>query len=417
MDQKFLESVDYLYVIKSPSILVDDQMCISSLTYIRSKMYEKDERLFNYLLDQNMHVLFSDLLNYLACVCSDFTFEWNAQHTQRAKLLELILTMVNFAASKSIKFNIRLNATDIIDGHFQLIRNDTFVRKCQERGDASIFDTAVSNISWLSQYCDDYKKKWIDLDAVNLLVKISKVFSTCTASAYQAISNIADDKQIETLYDIQVCVRELVRYLKMMSDGLINGKMCVNRTLEVIENDRVVIKDSHYNTYDGMQSFYGILVALNKLAVNDKIRKELFFDHKVKEDLKCLLRKGYWLEKKLTLKLMAQLSFNKQIGADLMKDKELVDFLNSVVTDLNYKNDFDIAEAKGICHQIKWNLNEGWYNRIEQIPNSNSHIMISYNAGSRDLCYKIKIHLESSGYRVWMDVSEIQGINSFDTEQ
>ena len=35
--------------------------------------------------------------------------------------------------------------------------------------------------------------------------------------------------------------------------------------------------------------------------------------------------------------------------------------------------------------------------------------MISYNTASRALCLKIKEHLESHGYRVWIDISDIHG--------
>ena len=40
---------------------------------------------------------------------------------------------------------------------------------------------------------------------------------------------------------------------------------------------------------------------------------------------------------------------------------------------------------------------------------SQGHVMISYNTGSRELCLKIKSELEASGYKVWMDVSDIHG--------
>jgi hypothetical protein len=43
------------------------------------------------------------------------------------------------------------------------------------------------------------------------------------------------------------------------------------------------------------------------------------------------------------------------------------------------------------------------------LDKTKSHIMISYNCGSRDLCLKIKDELKAKGYQVWIDVEQIYG--------
>lgn len=42
-------------------------------------------------------------------------------------------------------------------------------------------------------------------------------------------------------------------------------------------------------------------------------------------------------------------------------------------------------------------------------PDSNTHIIISYNRDSREVCLKIKEELEKSNFKVWIDVEEIHG--------
>ena len=64
--------------------------------------------------------------------------------------------------------------------------------------------------------------------------------------------------------------------------------------------------------------------------------------------------------------------------------------------------------------QIKWNISETSKAKRNETLQSDKkdtekHIMISYNYGSRPLCIKIKDYLISLGYKVWIDVNDIYG--------
>jgi hypothetical protein len=43
------------------------------------------------------------------------------------------------------------------------------------------------------------------------------------------------------------------------------------------------------------------------------------------------------------------------------------------------------------------------------VSDTNRHVMISYNSASREVCLGIKKHLESVGYKIWIDVESIHG--------
>jgi len=89
---------------------------------------------------------------------------------------------------------------------------------------------------------------------------------------------------------------------------------------------------------------------------------------------------------------LAQLSFSESISADLAKNADLIEILNSLASE-NPSNLSD-ANEKDVCvniitliKQIKWNMKERSQSpqiNIEPIDNEkHGHIMISYNTVSR----------------------------------
>lgn len=72
------------------------------------------------------------------------------------------------------------------------------------------------------------------------------------------------------------------------------------------------------------------LRGLNKLAVNDKLRSEIYFEDGLKESLKIILMKGNEIEQKYAIKVLCQLSFNHDIALDIVKDEDLVLFLKRI---------------------------------------------------------------------------------------
>lgn len=116
-----------------------------------------------------------------------------------------------------------------------------------------------------------------------------------------------------------------------------------------------------------------------------------------------ILQKGNEPEKRLALKLIGQLSFDKSVSDDIQQDSEYMNILNSLNNDGSFSR---------LVDGIKWNLktNDSVESR-DQGDNkaSDKHIMISYNSASRGLCLKVKSFLESIGHKVWIDVSNIHG--------
>lgn len=139
-----------------------------------------------------------------------------------------------------------------------------------------------------------------------------------------------------------------------------------------------------------------------------------------------MIQFGNEIEKRYSLKLLCQLTFNKNISADVNENAEFISLLESIKS--------STPSLQGLVETIFWNLKtSGIEDQVEaekeeieneggEVAGNNesagggggggvdgSHIMISYNSASRQLCLKVKSYLEELGHKVWIDVSNIHG--------
>ena len=115
------------------------------------------------------------------------------------------------------------------------------------------------------------------------------------------------------------------------------------------------------------------------------------------------------------LKLLAQLTFNKEIRKSINETKEYKkSFENSNYHSQNFNENHDeklvYSSICRVIENIEWNLNteHRQSNVINQsLNNQQQHIMISYHSSTLELCIKIKHELESMGYKVWMNLDKL----------
>jgi hypothetical protein len=282
--------------------------------------------------------------------------------------------------------------------------------------EVSLFEYIVMNILSLSRMADESKNVWLDLDPVNLLLKIARVKETTKFDAFLAISNICDDKQIESLTEIHSIISIIIERLKQIENDFNNDDFKRSNRQVVIDN-KIVDCEVHCITQmnSTKTSIIVLLQGLYKLSVNEKIKADIYNNFDIKKSLKVLLLKGNHFEAYFTLRLIAQLSFSECISNDLLKDDEFITILDNLSKSLVDDGDEEkiIKNIKKIIEKINWNFSIINFKRCESVKSmeddKNKHIMISYNTGSRDLCLKIKEKLESLGYKVWIDVNDIHG--------
>lgn len=342
-ESKLIESIDLLNRVKSPEKIVNDPDCFSSLIYIKSSLFTIPDLDYAIFLDKSpFDQTLADLMAYLTQDCDQFDVAAYVAKTEgpgaaKLEMFFILLSLVNILVSKSIRFNVKINKTSIIESHVKLLQSDSFVDKCLTNKLLYFYEFGVSNVNWMSRYCgEEVKTKWLGLGVVGHLIKVSKKFDTCVTSAYQAIANIITEKQLDEVdaADISFGIKALARTLKTISNALVNKKSSiVDDTLEVIVNEKAVQKQAHFIVGKGRQSVFGIVQALYKFSVNDRIKEEIYFGYKIKEDFKNIIDNSFPIERRLTVKFIAHLSFNKKIGADLVQDKAYMEFINKLITE------------------------------------------------------------------------------------
>jgi hypothetical protein len=312
-------------------------------------------------LEKRFHEFLSEMLNYLSALANELDLDTYvashqepSQNTTRIDLLFILLSLLNVLVCKSIRFNQEVNKTAVIVPHLMLLKSDTFINKCIKNKSVYFLEFLVANVNWLSRYCgDDARRKWAEMDAISLLVKISKIEEGCILSAFQAISNVATSQQIEAMdpAEINFGLKSLVKTLKSITNGLAKNKSnIIDGTIEVMINDKSFQRQAHFIVGNGRQSVFGIIQALYKLGASDKIKEDIFFQYKIKDDLRIILENSFNIEKRLTVKFIANLSFNAKIGGDLVKDKEYMAFINGFISD-DAKTKSDAPEEIRSCHK------------------------------------------------------------------
>lgn len=241
------------------------------------------------------------------------------------------------------------------------------------------------------------------MDAVEAMLKISKLKPSTESWAFITVCNIASDKQIQTLSEINKAVSMFVGVVlqnsnelgTMTNDDDDNDKDALNAiAMEKITNKKIITSGCLPLNY------ILVLRSLYKLAMNDRLRGEIYFKNRIKDQLKVILKNAKIdeTECEFTLELLCQLSFNEVISQDIAKDKELVEYLG-------VKGQGRIGSLK---ETLLWNLktSQSSINNLALSKTDGSklsndeHIMISYNSASRDLCIRVKDELETVGFKV-----------------
>jgi hypothetical protein len=142
------------------------------------------------------------------------------------------------------------------------------------------------------------------------------------------------------------------------------------------------------------------------------------------------------IEKEYAIRLLYQLSFDKNVAKLIKSDKKLIESVNNLINSAS--NDQEIAKnypkLLEYCKGLKWTIEtklsqdenarrNSLVNLVNQKmlqpesgePSSESEtpkqhqIMISYNSQNREMCLNIKSQLEKLGFKIWIDVENIHG--------
>ena len=437
-DEEFKEQIsqalNYLNAIDDISNVFNDQNAYNAFCFICYTSAYKPNYIFEYFDMQHCEILFSKIFSYFSTIQNEINFDETVKfnsaenltdlNEKRATLFCLLFYAVNIYMMKSINFCIKFSSNDGLKAWLSFLTNKKFLEK-NLNSQIKVFsrhtnpiDYIILNISALSKACEEDKKIWSELDTINILLNVCKIKESVKNDAYYTIINIADDEQLENVAEIEnvkkTIISQLEKTTQEMSQNLLNRNIKkINFKGEKINcNIHCIILENK-----SILSIFVILKALYKLTINEKMKKNLFYETSLMTNLKLILLKGNYFEIYYVMEILAQLAFDKKIAESLAKDSELKEFFEKIekqnlddITDEGEKTFFKSIEK--IVEQIKWNMLQKVI-KDEELE-MEDHVMISYNTSSRDMCLKIKENLEEFGVKVWMDVDEEQG-SSLDT--
>lgn len=213
-------------------------------------------------------------------------------------LLTYLLYTVNLSLSASVVFNLNFTASNGLKACLRFLNpNDGILEKTL---DATLKDFSLTNlnivkyvlldINAMSRNYEENATKWNELDALNILLNVAKMKSDAQFDAYVAISNIANDKQIESLNEVYTIVDLLVDMLKRGAADLNFGNF-TRSSRQIIDQNRkpVYVEFLIVIRKDGIKSSIQTpLMALYRLAVNDALRSSIYFGSNIKNDIKVI---------------------------------------------------------------------------------------------------------------------------------
>ncbi|RNA35767.1 hypothetical protein BpHYR1_004506 [Brachionus plicatilis] len=121
----------------------------------------------------------------------------------------------------------------------------------------------------------------------------------------------------------------------------------------------------------------------------------------ITESLLNLIYDGNDVEKQHAVQLLIQFCFDKEILFEIKKENELICFIQNLLS----SKTIEYIQLEKACSSFLWILQQE-----DKLTTSNgTHVMISYNSATRELCLKIRDFLKSKNFDVWIDIEDING--------
>ena len=431
------EAIVFLTTLKEPEKIINGQEGYQAVFLIAKCIgYQTDALNYDLFVDHKMEELYGNVLLYLYTIHSTYDFGKgsipfsdptpNADYNERCiTIFAMSVYSCNLISSKMFKFKANFQLTNGLVAYLNFLKDEAFVRRNMDltfnpfnSAKLLVLDYLTLNVSSLSAASQDYKNLWRKLGAMDILLKTSRIKASIREYCYTAILNIADDKEIETCTEIHDFSKALIEYLATAAAEF-NAKKFNRQTRQVLNENGVQKMDVHCvkDSNGLLKGLNAVFDAFYNLSINDANKLRIYFDSSAKSSLKTVLLLGNQFERNSCLKLLSQLSFNAKVAEDLSKDTDFLSHFNSMLTSS------DIGLKKH-CEKIMWNIkenvekpaiaaqkqvNESQSNSVAPSANLPSHVMISYNTASRELCLKVKEKLEAAGHKVWIDVNDIHG--------
>jgi hypothetical protein len=271
--------------------------------------YYPKEELYAELFDKGLEKSLADLFMHLFEKRADLDFGeqpalWGSSRPEKlgqnyAFTLRYLLYMANVLVLNSVTFSINFCKQNGLAAHITFLSDTEFTSKHNETlitmfaNPISLIEYFTMNVSSFSKHCDENKQIWTELNSVQVLLDIVKAKESTKYDSYVAIANLASDKQLEEITEIHSIIGNLIESLKAIQDCFSKDKI-VRADRQVVENNQK-LKCKVAITYQENKTTISILVILQglyKLAINEKVRNQIYFEYHFKDIVKPILAKG-----------------------------------------------------------------------------------------------------------------------------
>jgi hypothetical protein len=425
---KIEKTIIYLINLKEPSKLLLESKSFTAISFLKLNLVNILQ--LNLILKfQNILEIFSNILfhslndikSYLNSydTLNEETIGIEKVYLTQYQINSNILTIIWNGTNRSKEFKYKFYEYRGFEAILNYIADEKFIQNCIRFKETSnqnrtksqppglyFLRASIGSLNNMSKIADDKKMSLHELNAASILMKfatIMKDFPSHRMSAYMASANILNDNEIETLPDTKLVVEDIVSLIKIGATAIQRNRNLIRASVSI--DDR---EESPHETVCIIKQYHivELLQVLYKIAVNDKIKMELYENYMLKDYLEKIILHGNLTEKEYSLKLLWQFCFQKLIAKKIHENVNLYKHIEDLFGQADLENKNVKKYAKGIIWSIEniENLKENEVNFERK-----KHVMISYNRDSRNLCLTMKRELEKLGFKVWIDIDEIHG--------
>ncbi|CAF1031023.1 unnamed protein product [Brachionus calyciflorus] len=362
--------------------------CQYRFAFALSKMLES---CYNYLIDEkNKNYLSNDIENLY-------------------KIISVLFALVRIFTNHSIKFNKEFHEA-------KEYKNKNYSKNVSENLVGFLVRSAIGSLVNLSTNSSQLIES--NRNFLNVVVKLSKdlkQIDDCELACYIILANILEEDEFLKFLSLENLLRELIKVISKMAN-IISAKTkdLIRMPIEIedkIENVCVIPMGQT------LWHFVEIIESLYKIALNDSLKKDIYFNFGLKQSLTSIVNDGNNIEKKYAIKFLNQLCFDSEIAKDIYNDKKLWNLIKNPQRPSNSE-----FIAKNLCFtdfiididQLIWTVENKC--QVKDLNNEDNfeqrHIMISYNEENRDLCLRIKCELENDKHVIWIDAEKIYASNT-----
>ena len=314
VNEEIIRAIALLKSLDNPSQIFEEKLLNYKAFIFLGKTihYFENEISFELFNTNHFEIFLSNLLSYLYDINNELNFlivtdSVNAEDAKslnemRVLVFSFLLYVTNIIVNHSREFCIEFVKQHGLKAYFKFLQNEKFIEKNKNtkikdltKNPLNLFDSIILNISSLCmRTCDDFKQIWIELDALNVLLKISKLQDSCSFDALMIVTWVVNDLEIdENLSEISLIVEKIVKFIFKSANDFM---MKLFNRLKYQMNFKGKILTGQIQSVEYKNSMYVSVVELinciYKLSVNQKIKKDIYFKHEITNYLKIFLSKG-----------------------------------------------------------------------------------------------------------------------------